>query len=340
MNIGCFKIKHRQLLITGVLIVVLILGYKNLLYCNPSYISEVQYGEDGNHIYYVQVYDFILDATLDVLFCETIQKKNDFKIYQGYPRNIKVAPSGNRILFKDHNQIVIMNTKPTYVIKRVATDAWDYGWHPEGNKIWYTKSDEGTYLFDIIIGKKQKLSGISEKGYRVLGWSNDGKYILCFKPFEFAMFDYLKGYITKTFKIRFQETIIKNAFIDRKNETIFYSYENQDGLVGIGRVNVLNGEIATIWSHQARLLTIDNLKFTKSEKGLIFCLTRNFSRDYRDERNVSELYYLRTSDGWVKMLMSLPSLYGRKLWDYSPKSNKIVWYDSNLKRVKEIELKW
>jgi hypothetical protein len=327
---------------------VVVAGFLSFFYIDYTYkpepfgILEVKYTEDGKHIFYVEEWKTGIDSWSSKLFYAYPNKKNKKKLYESFSiHDLEVSPSGKHIMFTDADdllKLIVMDPKSFKIVKKIKfSDIYpiNIGWYPDSEKIYYTDKD-GVYLFDIKRSKKERLI----KGqYYGLVWSADGKYFIyksergCDERNSLFLFDYKKG-TSKTLMKAWSGTFEK-ALIDEQKGVIFYRLDyKKDNSAEIGSINLDNLEKNLLWSRKRKYkddpVRVEELMFAARDEGLIFYTTASDIEKDKDDG----IYLLCLSDKKLNKLLTTWHVS----WDYSPRTNKLIWCEINSETLKEKEL--
>lgn len=306
---------------------------------HPFEMAEIRYSKDGKHIFYIEEWSTGVDSWTFKLFYAKPDKKNTKIVYESdwSLENLQISSTGEYIIFQGNkrSKLVILNSKTFKKIKEIDfsdTFSLNYGWSPIGDKIYYTDRD-GVYLLDLQTSKKKRLL----KGdYYSLSWSTDGKLLVYttgedrFNGNSLLLYDIQQHVSKKLLKESSGE--FEHAIIDNINKKVYFALTaKSDDSAEIGSIDLNTLQKNTFWTQKKdfpeTLVSVGGFYLGADAESLIFNTIGN-----RDEG----IYLLRLKDRKLQKVLTI----GDQPWDYSPKTNKIIWYDSNTKTFKEKEVKF
>lgn len=234
-------------------------------------------------------------------------------------------------------KVVILDTNSFKIKRTIAQnhlycgDVFVGGW-AGNNQIWYFNS-EGIFLFDLEGSTREK---IVNKGV-VLAWSKGGRYLTYSRQTTEAVTLYLFDCRLKESKVLRTESsgYFGNALIDNARKKVYYSLvfnKDNSGQIGFANINDLNWKV--VWSRdslQSEPVDVDLMVFTAGNDGLLFSSTLGTYNDVDDG-----IFLLNLPDGRIERVVKT---WDTLTWDYSPKTNKIIWCDPDLEKLKEKEVK-
>lgn len=311
----------------------------------PTEIWEFECAQDGTHVFYIEEWSTGIDLCVFKLFYAPLNQKNKKKIYEsesGHLDSLEISSTGKYIMFKDvgPSKLVILNAKTFKKVREVNFSPpfpLNSERYPIDNKISYTDRD-GIYLFDPSTPEKELLV----KGdYRGLSWFSDGRLLVY--TTEKSRFDgnslLLYDYNRKKPKTILNEPtgLFEHAIVDSQNKVVYYALTNKkDNSAEISSVNLETLQKEVLWSQKMKYpdepIHVQKLILAPDSKSLIFnTIASDVDKDKGDG-----IYILRLTDGRLRKILSI----NERPWDYSLKTNKIIWYDSKTKTFKEKEVKW
>lgn len=317
----------------------------------PTEVRKVRYSEDGTHIFY-SAYAESNDSRTEALFYATPDLKTNKKLYEfSEPGReiLAISPTRkyvafmtdktNRSIFacmpgcsKFERKIIILDIKSSKVVGQIVSRTASLSgivWHPSRTKFCYA-GEEGIYLFDLNTLKSKKI--IDGGGYllHALTWSSDGKYIVytsyngadeVFENPDFTNSLYLYDYEKKKSRTLYTKysSLFPSALIDSKNAKVYFSV-NADSFhtSKIYSVDPTKLRQTELWSRKRTRagvsISTPRLLFADSEKRLVF--------DTYDD--TYDIYLLNLSEKQVKKIKQGRDIDWDFIWDYSPKTNKII----------------
>ncbi len=304
---------------------------------HPSDVLEIKYAADGKHIYYIQEFETGIDQWAYKLFYMTPDFKQRELIHNDSPiEGLEVEPSGKYLIFKYMypEELVLVDAKTGKVVRKLTDqlpDVFNRGWHPDGKRLWYTAN--GIFLYDLETSRTEKVISSDLIGH---SWSRDGRFLLCTTNTSIYKGDKLLLYDTKQNRFSTLLTMprgeINDALISADNKVYYSVTFKRDDSADLGMVNMDGSKRTVLWS-QKRIgsdqITIGSLQITANGRDLLFdVITGEIGKS-----SVAGTYLMSGLTCKVERQIP-PSYIGPELWDYSPITNRLVWYDSYTKTFK------
>lgn len=317
-----------------------------------SYVDDVRYASDGKHIFFVEhTADSLEDPGKDTLYYSESNRENKRKIYDAPGFYVSIISPDDRYLIietsRGHLLVdnMMIDTRSGRMVQKMDLSVGNelyHKWFPSTKKILCSDTN-GVYLLNLKTQKREYIleddkEAPPEEGAVPLAWSEDGSYLVYNRGWYVNGSKlYLYDLDHKTSKLLLSALgEFEYALYDDSKGTVYVALVNKRDLsADIISINIDNLKKQLLWSRKSKSqvtpIAIDKPMFTSNGKYIIF----NSQSDTIDGDKNDAIWLLLISDKKAKKIIQTTNY----TWDYSPKTNKVIWWDENAETLKEKEVK-